>query len=924
MRMELALAFAVSLIAASMIVSGIDAGYNNTAGNGVSLSEGGGNETPKSPLLLSSWPPNGSEAMEQQLSALWEGSFFNSSEMERRFLEIKFQPSAAEAEPSYVPGELIVKLKQGAEFGQASVHGAGPALHASGLIGHGEAANLEELNEKFGVLDAVRVFRQKPGAEPAFSVAGAGEGEAKPVPDLSGVYKLRLDPGADLQAVAEEYSKSPLVEYAEPNHIYRTMATPDDTSFSDQWAHTLMDSQSAWDIETGDPGIVIAIIDTGVDWDHPDLAGNIWNNTDEDCNESTDLDGNGYYGDCRGYDFVDDTGGQGCIDDDCDVEDNDPMDDMGHGTHCSGIAAAVTDNAAGVAGVCWGCKIMAVRAGFKHPSGGALRDDDIAQALEYAANNSADVISMSFGGPNASVVKDAVDYAYSKGVVLVAASGNINTDSESSAYPAAYGNVIAVSATTNSDSKSSYSNYGYWVDVSAPGGEPTYQPSSAVLSTMVDDTYASWAGTSMACPHVAGLAGLILSKNPSFTQSEVRKIITSATDPISTDKYMGSGRIDMLRALQIDAVPASSISSPHIEEVISGNADIFGTASGANFINYSLTHGSGLYPSSWSTIHDSSTPVTSNKLGTWDTTMVPDGIYTLRVVVYSVGGFSEYKVPVRVLNNGTTCVSCDDCSYKLTSYQGGNLVFLDGDISDGDRCISIQRDGVTFNCAGNTITGSGDGQGVLLEGANSSIRNCVVEGFQQGIFIYETEGANLTGNSMNNNGIGLWVGSEEYEEKNYDHYIDTSNTVDGREVNYYYHADDQVISLGSESGHLEVAHSSNVTITGNSVYGDGIKLRGVNGSLISGNSITNAQSGIYIGDYARYNNITGNTITKTNDNHFGLYFVYLALQRNNIDQTNTVNGEPFFSLLEVSGTPGSPSPLRPRSWTSPTSPTWAR
>ncbi|MBN2331299.1 MAG: S8 family serine peptidase [Candidatus Aenigmarchaeota archaeon] len=923
MKTELLLVSGAFLIIISAFVLGTAAGGLLAGGHDpVGTENAPGDANPHgNPLLMRPGSNHDSpEIMGSLLDRMKAEYLFNGSDMRRRFLGIRVpleDEEAADALPPHAPGELIVKLRPGASFGPAPPDGMAGALIA-GVAEAGPSQSLDELNARYGAVRITRVFGMQAGQEnqKVMKLKAADSGEQERHDGLSRIYRLELEDDADVASAVMEYGENPLVEYAEPNYIYRAFDAPNDASFYQQWTHTLMESGDAWDIEQGDHGIIIAIIDTGVDWDHPDLAGNIWNNTDEDCNESTDLDGNGIYGDCRGYDFVDSATASGCIDADCEDEDNDPMDGHGHGTHCSGIAAAVTDNSIGVAGVCRNCTVMAVRAGFKHPLGGVLKEDDIAQALEYAVKNSADIISMSFGGEHSSMLQEAMDDAYASGAILIAAAGNDDTDSMDSSYPAAYGNVIAVSATKNDDKKASYSNYGYWVDVAAPGGDSPSAPSTAILSTMVDDTYASWMGTSMACPHVAGLAGLILSRNSSFSQQEVRKIIKSSTDPVDHDEYMGFGRINLRMAMQIDEVPASDISSLSFGEVVEGSVDILGTASGGNFINYTLSYGSGAYPPSWNTINFSTIEENGGKLGSWDTTNEPDGLYSVLLHVHSSGGWSQDRVVVRVLNNGTTCVSCEDCEYKINNYQNASLFFLDGDISstDGD-CIGIYRDDVTLNCDYSNITGQGEGSGILVESDDVDIRNCVLENFQYGIFLDFASGSTLKNNSMNGNGVGLWVSGSAGGY--FDHDIDAGNEVDNRPVNYYYDADDQFISLGKESGHLEAAYSDNVTITGNSVFGDGIKLDRVTGSLIEDNTVSDAKAGIFIDGGSSGNNFTGNSISKSQDYQQGIYFEDFDSLFNDIDESNTVNSEPLLHFHDDHGTQVSPITASPLALTVP-------
>lgn len=414
--------------------------------------------------------------------------------------------------PDFAPGELIVKFRQG---------------------------NAPEIpSDISGKIQEMRTMRIQ------FV-------DSLPIKTNGKIYRIKIDENSDIISAAKELMKNPDIEYAEPNYVLRTFEVPNDPNFTQQWSLNRTNASLGWDIATGNSSVIIAIIDTGVDWDHPDLAANIWNNTDETPDNSIDDDSNNYTDDVRGWDFVDDTTGTPytCTDDDCDTADNNPMDFNGHGTHCAGVAGAVTNNSVGVAGVCRNCTIMPLRAGWDCDSGyGCILTSDAAEAVAYAADNGAKVISMSFGyNASTQTLKNAIDYAYGKGAVILAASGN--TNEAALHYPAAYDNVIAVTATKNNDARADYSNYGYWTDVSAPGGYGT-GASQKILSTVFDDSYDTMQGTSMACPFVAGLAGLILSKNSTYTPLEVETIILSSTDPLTSSYYIGTGRVNVLKALE--------------------------------------------------------------------------------------------------------------------------------------------------------------------------------------------------------------------------------------------------------------------------------------------------------------------------------------------------------------------------------------
>lgn len=304
-----------------------------------------------------------------------------------------------------------------------------------------------------------------------------------------------------VEATIEKLKKDPNVEYAEPNYYLHATYTPNDPYFSSrQYGPQKIQAPQAWDITEGS-GAKIAIVDTGVQSNHPDLAGKV----------------------VGGWDFVD--------------NDSTPQDGNGHGTHCAGIAAAVTNNSTGIAGTAPKASILAVRVLNNSGSGTWTA---VANGITYAADQGADVISLSLGGTvGNSGLQQAVDYAWSKGSVVVAAAGNAGTTAPN--YPAYYSNAIAVASTDQNDNKSSFSTYGSWVDVAAPG--------SSIYATYPTSTYASLSGTSMATPHVAGVAGLLASQGRSA--SNIRAAIENTADKISgTGTYWAKGRVNAYKAVQ--------------------------------------------------------------------------------------------------------------------------------------------------------------------------------------------------------------------------------------------------------------------------------------------------------------------------------------------------------------------------------------
>ena len=353
------------------------------------------------------------------------------------------------------------------------------------------------------------------------------------------------------QATAALLAQDPTVIYAEPNFLYRTAESiPNDPSFANQWAHARIRSGEAWNVTTGNATTVIAIIDTGIDAGHPDLAAKI----------------------VAGFDFVD--------------GDNDPKDLNGHGTHCAGIAAAVTNNGVGIAGTDWHARIMPVRVLNQY---GVGYNSAITEGIIWAYQHGARILSLSLAGPSFSqTMQDAVNQAHAAGSLVVAAMGN-NRAENPTMYPAAYENVMAVAATGPDDAVTYYSQYGPHCDIAAPGGVMTAPGDpNGILSTM--PTYSVYMntqygyatnydyvqGTSQATPHVAGLAALIWAVHPAWGPNNVRTLIqTTAVDlgPLGWDADFGHGRIDAANAVGIALSPAaylpavlrSTATAPQIE-----------------------------------------------------------------------------------------------------------------------------------------------------------------------------------------------------------------------------------------------------------------------------------------------------------------------------------------------------------------------
>lgn len=342
-------------------------------------------------------------------------------------------------------------------------------------------------------------------------------------------FVIQLEaPGLDAidQAVAYFMEAAESIAYAEPDYVRYLSIVPNDTMYGNLWGMPAISAPDAWDITTGSSDSVVAVIDTGMDMDHPDLLANLWINTSEIAGDGVDNDGNGYVDDVNGWDFV--------------TEDKDPEDGDGHGTHCAGTIGAVGNNANQVVGVCWQASIMPLRVGTSQ----GLMDSDIVDGIRYAARNGAKVLSNSYGGSGFSqTTYDAIDYANDQGCIFVAAAGNEGSDNDTfPQYPAGYDlpNVISVAATDSNDNLATFSNYGSSsVDLAAPG--------VGIVSTYLDGGTDSLDGTSMACPHVAGAMALLVSEAPQVSPAEAKQLAMESVDEIAAldSKVVSGGRLNV-------------------------------------------------------------------------------------------------------------------------------------------------------------------------------------------------------------------------------------------------------------------------------------------------------------------------------------------------------------------------------------------
>lgn len=463
----------------------------------------------------------------------------------------------------YIPGEVLVKFKSGTDdkavFDLTSRHNVKSIEKVLKKYQSSNGKSKVDILEKYG-LDRLEI--------------------------------LKISEDANIDEVVREINNHSIVEYAEPNYIVHTYLTPDDPQFSSLWGlHNTgqnggtsdadIDAPEAWDIQTGTSQVVIAVIDTGVYYSHPDLAANIWTNPGEIAGNGIDDDGNGYIDDVNGYDFAN--------------GDGDPADDNSHGTHVAGTIGAVGNDNYGIAGVNWNVKIMPIK--FLNSAGSGSTTNAIS-AIEYATMMNANIMSNSWGGSGySSAMRDAISAANDKGILFVAAAGNSGQNNDASPqYPSSYNipNVIAVAATDGNDRLASFSNYGAAsVDLGAPG--------VSIYSTVLYNGYGYKTGTSMATPHVSGVAGLIKGQFPAYSSNEIKAQMLSAVDPIPSlyGKTVTGGRLNARKALEPatpNTPPVAFDRSVTTDEDTPVTATLSATDSDGDLLTYSIVssplHGS--------------------------------------------------------------------------------------------------------------------------------------------------------------------------------------------------------------------------------------------------------------------------------------------------------------------------------------------
>jgi len=490
-----------------------------------------------------------------------------------------------------------------------------------------------------------------------------------------GFQLLGISRGKSVAEMAEVLNRNPHVEYAEPNYIYYACMTPNDPIFSYQWhMHDIsqggINVQPAWDMTTG-TGAVVAIVDTGISRAGEDLT-------------STSF--------VSGYDFVN--------------GDTDPTDDNGHGTHCAGTVAQSTNNGVGVCGVAFGASLMPVKVLDRRGSGWAT---DIADGIIWATDHGANVISMSLGSSSASTtIENAVAYAYNHGVTCVAASGNEGGDVS---YPAAFdAYVIAVGATRYDTQVTDYSNHGSSLDVVAPGGDSNVdQNGDGYYDGVLQETFQrkSWGyyfftGTSMACPHVAGVAALLYSygvTSPDDIRTALQNTAVDLGDP-GWDQYYGYGLIDAYAALNYyggspppNAAPTASFTYTTSE--LTASFTDTSTDSDGSVVGWSWNFGDGATSTAQNPSH----------------TYAADGTYTVSLTVTDDDGATDTTSQDVTVSSGSTGSDMWVSDISWRTKQAGPNTFLyytvtvmsdDGPVSSATVYSTLTGPSSTWDFSGTT------------------------------------------------------------------------------------------------------------------------------------------------------------------------------------------------------------------------------
>jgi len=675
-----------------------------------------------------------------------------------------------------------------------------------------------------------------------------------------------------------------LPRYIEPKVMFCVDFVPNDPDWPKQWGPQKIEANWAWNTTKGDPSILVAVIDTGIDWNHPDLAANYVP---------------------LGYDWVND--------------DPNPMDDSGHGTHCAGIIAAVLNNSIGIAGLAQ-VRIMAEKAFNARGSGD---DVDCTKAIVHAVDQGADVLSLSWGGYGEStLIHEAVEYAYDHGVLVIAAAGNDITECKH--YPAGYEEVVAVTATDESDNPASFTNFGDWVEVAAPGVDiystmPTYHVT--LNNGGVPMNYGYLSGTSMACPHVAGVAALIWSQFPNMTRDQVRAQMRYTTDDLGNpgfDEYYGYGRINARAAVEqvmpehdvvlldwnvpcvlkpLDTVTINSTLlnfGASNQSAVTMQLLVNGSVADSKLVDHLASGASTTVSWIWSpTVEgkhnitsyvapvDGETSTENNILSRHvtvkfsKTIMVPNDFPRIQKAINEVStGYTIQVAPgtyrEHLMIDESIALIGEDRNTTIIDGDGIGVVVImaaeQGNMSFSGFTVQNSGDGGIFvPCSNNVVVGNtirknknNGGFGLLLDSCsdNTILDNTISDNYGSGVWLQNSGGNILRNNRLISNTWNL-----EVEGENVSHYvqdIDTSNTVDEKPIYYWVNQHNKTIS--ADAGYVAAINSTKITVKNLNLTnnGQGVLFAYTTNSTIANSYISENVVGIDLRESSD-NTISGNT-----------------------------------------------------------------
>jgi thermitase len=683
-------------------------------------------------------------------------------------------------------------------------------------------------------------------------------------------------PWGEMSDFMSKVETARLSRYTEPNVRFEVDFTPNDPYWLKQWGPMKMEADYAWNTIVGNPSVLVAVVDTGIDWHHPDLAANYVP---------------------LGYDWVN--------------NDPDPMDDNGHGTHVAGTIAAIVNNGIGIAGLAQ-VRIMAEKVMGESGSGTL---SDIARGIIHAVDRGAKIINLSLGSSVGSeLLHEAVKYAHDYGVLVVAAAGNDATSAKH--YPAAYDEVVAVSAADELDHLATFSNYGDWVDVAAPGVN--------IYSTVPDDSYAYMSGTSMASPHVVGEAALIWSRFPNMTRDQVQAQLQYSADDFGEpgfDACYGFGRINARKA--VEQAPANHdvlVLNWEIPAcVILGEAAVINTtmlnmgiSSEGNITVQLLVNSSVLNSTmtdflssgesttvnfSWTATVEGVYNVTSYIVPVTDETIVGNNALSKQMearlprIIKVPSDYDTIQDAIDAANEEDTVLVAPGTYYENVwiSKKGLKLVGEDpsNTIIDGgkkDNVVLVTADNVKID--GFTIQHSGqDAVGIWMLGfKGGTISNTMILGNFFGILLDYAAAVTLRNNTMINNVYNFGVDGDSVMD--FIHDIDASNTINGKPV--YYWVNEHNKQVPSDAGYVALVNSTNIVVRNLNLTKN---FEGVLFAYTTYSSIEDVNaSDDYFGAYLAYscnNMLSGNIVT----NHY--YGVCLHESKSNDVDKNMLmnNGE---------------------------------